>query len=386
MIDEQIKLQNKKIFDYRQKIEIKNLNSLQKNDISTEEQKPNFINNHNYYFSICNQKKSNRLKMPKKYLSMKKMSNKNKYIINLIRQNIQKRNNILPKIKISIFNQNFITINSERKYETEENNLKKIKMNNFAKNIKYNKLPQIAKSFQYTEEKSNTKLVENDMQIINNNINKNKNNSSSINSERQNKNLDKIIKVKNKISEEFFKNIEKNMQTKKNYIDVNNMIERIEDLKNFSKPRNRNENINNYNNENNNTNERGKFFISETIDYNKNYIDSLKKELGIETKNHKKYEEEKDEKNNEVLLSRSEIEKLKNTDKKIIFDINKKLINKEKIIDLCKINEVPDSIFDGRYKNIKQMEMISHKILSNKLTPLRLGKSSSMKIVKKEII
>ena len=396
MLDEKIKSPNKKIFDFFKKIDVKSpnifrnnyLKLLMKNDLLTSDQKPNFINNHNYNYNIHIHKTP---KKSKKNLSVEKLSNYKKYIVNLIQQNIKKRNNILPKLKINIFKPNIFIVSSHKRCETRENNHKKVKMRNFSKNIKYSRLPHINKSFQSTEEKNNSILTENDIQITNNISQINKHiSSSSTNTEPQNKKPKKIIEIENKNFEKFFKNIEKNIEAKKNYIDVNNMMERIEDLKKYSQAKNdynENDVIDN-NNEmytSKNNKEHSNFFISGVIDYNKNDLNSLKKELEIEIKNNLKYEGEKNEKNS-IELS-SEIEKLKNKDEQVIFDINKKLINKEKIINLCKINTVPDSIFEGKYyKNIKKIEMISHKIINTKLDPLNLDKKSIMRSLTNEKI
>ena len=379
MLNKEIKSPDKNISDSNKKIDIKSPNLFQsnclkpfkKNDLCISERKSNYENNNtNFDLNFLFQKRPNKFKL-QKHSSMKKLSSNKRYILNLIRQNIQKRNNILPKIKL-----NFIVTNSEKRFETEETPHKKLVMNNFLKNIRSHRLPKIIKNFQKTEENINTISIENDIKIVNNGNKKNKNvNSSSANTERQNKNLKRIIEIENKNFEEFFQNIEKNVETKKNYIDVNNMMERIEDIKKISQQQNNNKENNN--NENDNNKKSCNFFISETINYEKNDLDLLKEELGIEVKNDENNEGEKNEKNSEEL-SLNEIEKLKNNDKKFIFDVNKKLINKEKIIGLCNLNSVPNTIFDGNYKNIKKMEKISRQIKKNKLEPLKLGKSSSV--------
>ena len=321
------------------------------------------------------------------------------YIINLLKKNIQKRRNILPNLKLNIVNAYSNNINniiyspnknSQRYFSTEENNKKKPFLSNYERYIKYNnhahKLPKIDKISQIMQNNPNNSSSLNQNNLLRENLQNQLFNSQKIINTSTNTDS---YNTRNLLSREMnsdniFKNIEKNIEFRKKYIDMHNMLERIEECKK-----------NKESHENNEKTEPGKresetFFISGGINFNQDNLEQLKKELGLPSQSNEIINSDENQEENEnikkknILMSSDEIEKLKSNDKKFIYEVNKKLIGKDKIIDIRNTNLVPDSIFTGRYNKIKKLEKIVHKIKNNRLAPLNLGKSNSTKHLGKE--
>ena len=314
------------------------------------------------------------------------------YIINLLKKNIQKRRNILPNLKLNAANRydkninknnNSSNINPKKYYSKKVNNNNKKFIGDYERYVKYNnhahKLPKIAKCLSTLNE-NNTQQDNSQNQSINYKYIIN----TSTNTDAHNTHNTKKLLLKEKNSDNFFKNIEKKIELRKKCIDMHNMIERIEECK-----KNKNSQENSLKDEHVKR-ESEPFFISGVINYDRENLELLKKDLGMpsESKEIINMDQGNNEnnKNQNIGMSLEEMEKLKSKDQKLILEINKKLIDKDKIINISKINLIPDTIFTGRYKQIKKMEMIAYKIKNKRLPPLNLGiNDSSENLGKKKL-